>query len=239
MIRVVCFLLLTTVSMASVAENDEQVRQEIEQLKLRIEQLEAEAGSADEQKEAAPAEKPVNTAPAKVYTRYWLSKNQTFDEKSEPPMLEGLMSLDAEIKLNPKKYGYKSRWFFDKHKDPSLYPVAAISIEGELDIKQSGKYQLTVKPTPPREVGGAGNVEISIEITIDGKMVFSMPFSKRLASQLKEVQIRSGRQPFQIKILARSPGFGPSPTKAAVYIGLQSEEEITSQPINTYLAIGK
>jgi hypothetical protein len=235
MLRIVLLLLLTTASMATFAQDNEQLWQAIEQLRMRIDRLESEAGIIDEQKKEAPAEKPVATGSGMVFTRYWLSKNAAFDGKSEAPMREGLMSLDSTIKLDPKIYGYKSRRFFDDHNDPSRYPVAAVSIEGELFIKQAGLYHLIVKPTPPREVGGAGNVEVSLEITIGNDKLFTMPFSQSLASHQKEVRIEAGQQPLQIRILARSPGFGPSPTRTQVYIGLQAEGEITSHPINSYL----
>ncbi len=239
MIRMVLLLLITTTSVTALAEGDEQLWQAIEQLKMRVERLEAATGIAEEPKQPAPAEKPGSTASGKVYTRYWLSKNTAFDGKSEEPMREGLMSLDSVIKLDPELYGYKSRGFFDDHNDPSLFPVAAVSIEGELDIKQGGLYQLVVKPTPPREVGGAGNVEVSLEVTIGGDKLLTMPFSKKLASHQKEVEIKAGRQPLRVKILARSPGFGPSPTRTRVYIGLQAPGEITPSPIEFYLVKDK
>jgi hypothetical protein len=235
MFRVICALLLTAFSMAAFAEDEEQLWHAIEQLQMRIERLEAKTGIAGEQKEAAPVDKPGPVIAGKVYTRYWLSKNARFDENSELPMQQGFMSLDETIKLDPRMFGYKSEGFFDQHKDPSLFPVAAVTIEGELDIKQGGAYQLIVKPTPPREVGGAGNVEVSVEISLGEEKLFTMPFSKSLASHQNEVRIKAGRQPFRIRIVARSPGFGPSPTRTTVYIGLQAEGEITSYPVNTYL----
>jgi len=222
-VRIIIFLLLSSIPLVSLAVDDEQMWREIEQLKQRIERLEAEAGIVGVEKEAAAVEQSLPVKSGKVYTRYWLSKNAAFDSRTEAPMREGLMSLEEVIKLDPKVYGYKSSVFFDKHDDPSLFPVAAVSIEGELEIRRSGSYQLTIKPTPPREVGGAGNVEVYLEVAIGDEKPFTMPFSKKLASQNKEVRLKAGRQPLSIKVLARSPGFGPSPTRTHVYIGLQAE----------------
>jgi len=238
MSRIVFLMLLTAASATAFAEDIEQLRQEIEQLKMRVERLEVKAGVADEPKKTAPAAAPapVSTAPGKVYTRYWISKNTAFDGKSETPLREGYMSLETRIKLDPELYGYNSTGFFDEHYDPSLYPVSAVSIEGELDIKQGGLYQLIIKPTPPREVGGAGNVEVSLEVTAGGEKLYSMPFSKKLASRQKEIRLKAGRQPLMIKIMARSPGFGPSQTNTEVYIGLQAEGSITPYPIKSYVA---
>jgi len=234
--RIIIFLLLSSIPLASFAGDDEQMWQAIEQLKQRVERLEAEAGIVGAEKELEAVEQSQPVKAGKVFTRYWLSKNATFDSGTEAPMREGLMSLEEVIKLAPEVYGYKSSVFFDKHDDPSLFPVAAVSIEGELEIRRSGPYQLTIKPTPPREVGGAGNVEVSLEVAIGDEKPFTMPFSKKLASQQKAIRLKAGRQPLRIKIVARSPGFGPSPTRTQVYIGLQAEGEITSTPISSYLA---
>lgn len=238
MIRIILLLLLSTTALGATAQDDKQLWDAIEKLKMRIERLESEAGLADGQKKTAVAEKIRSNTSAMVFTRYWLSKNAAFDGRSEAPLREGLMSLDSMIKLKPELYGYKSSGLFDERTDPSIFPVAAVSIEGVLMIENSGLYQLIIKPTPPREVGGAGNVEVSVEVSIGGEKLFIMPFSKSLASQQKEISITAGRQPLLVKILARSPGFGPSPTRTEVYIGLQTAGEIAPLPIMSYLAGG-
>ena len=50
MLRIVLLLLLTTASMATFAQDNEQLWQAIEQLRMRIDRLESEAGIIDEQK---------------------------------------------------------------------------------------------------------------------------------------------------------------------------------------------
>ena len=236
MLRIILLLLISTVA---TAQDDQRLWQSIEQLKQRIERLEANAGLVDNQREKVMTESSEMTALATVLTRYWLSGNSAFEASAEAPIREGLMVLGSVIKLTPEQYGYRSSGFFDERTDPSRYPVAAVSIEGEIMIEQSGLYQLIIKPTPPREVGGAGNVEISIEVSIGGKEVLALPYSDSLASQQKEIKIMAGRQPLKINVLARSPGFGPSPTRAIVYIGLQSESDIASSPIKSYLVLGQ
>lgn len=236
MLRIMLLLLFSTTAMA---QDDQRLWETIEQLKQRIERLEANAGLVDNPRKKVTAESSEMAALATVLTRYWLSENSAFEASAEAPIREGLMPLGSVIKLNPGYYGHTSNGYFDERTDPSRYPVAAVSIEGALMIEQSGLYQLIIKPTPPREVGGAGNVEMSIEVSIDGKKVFTLPYSDSLASQQKEVKIMAGRQPLKINVLARSPGFGPSPTRAIVYIGLQSESDIASSPIKSYLVLGQ
>ena len=236
MLRIILLLLISTVA---TAQDDQRLWESIEQLKQRIERLEAHAGLVDKPREKVTTESSEMTASATVLTRYWLSENSAFEVGAEAPVREGLMALDSVIKLNPEHYGYRSSGFFDERIDPSRYPVAAVSIEGEIMIEQSGLYQLIIKPTPPREVGGAGNVEMSIEVSIGGKKVLALPYSDSLATQQKEIKIMAGRRPLKIDVLARSPGFGPSPTRAIVYIGLQSESNIASSPIKSYLVLGQ
>jgi hypothetical protein len=78
-----------------------------------------------------------------------------------------------------------------------------------------------------------------VEITVNNRNVFTTPFSKSLAGRQQSVSLSAGRQSISVSILARSPGFGPSPVKTRVYIGLQAEGEITSYPISRYLQPGR
>lgn len=241
MLRIVLLLMFSTSVMA---HDDQRLWETIEQLKQRIERLEKKAGLADKSQPSEDGQTAASAgtemaASAAAFSRYWLSPNSDFEASAEAPLREGLMALGPVIKLNPEDYGYRYSGFFDERSDPSRYPVAAVSIEGELLIAQSGTYQLVIKPTPPREVGGAGNVEIAVEISIGGENVLKLPFSDSLATQQKEIEIMAGRQPLKINIVARSPGFGPSPTRALVYIGLQAGNDIASSPIKFYLVPGR
>ncbi len=241
MLRIVLLLLFST---AAMAQDDQRLWEAIEQLKQRIDRLETNAGLTDKSLSTGVGQTAATTnsemaVSTTVFSRYWLSPNSDFKAGAETPLREGRMALGPVIKLNPENYGYRYSGFFDERSDPSRYPLAAVSIEGELMLEQSGLYQLVIKPTPPREVGGAGNVEMSIEVSIGGKEVLVLPYSDSLASQRKEIKIMAGRQPLKINVLARSPGFGPSPTRAIVYIGLQSENDIASSPIKSYLVLGQ
>lgn len=238
MLRIVLLLFFSTSSV--MAEDDQRLWEAIEQLKQRIERLETNAGLADkslpaEAAQTAAIDNSEMAASATAFSRYWLSPNSDFDASAEAPLREGRMPLGPVIKLNPEDYGYRYSGFFDERSDPSRYPVAAVSIEGELMIAQSGPYQLIIKPTPPREVGGAGNVEIAVEISIGGENMLALAFTDSLSTQQKEIEIMAGRQPLKINIVARSPGFGPSPTRSLVYVGLQAENDIASSPIKSYL----
>lgn len=224
------------------AETDiEALQQMIERLEQRIERLETHSGitaagngeSPTESAQSAPG-KDIGQGSARLMTRYWLSQQSTFDP-AEAPLREGRMALTMPIKLTPQHYGYSSAGLFDQHKDPSLYPLAALEISGTLQLPGAGDYLLVVKPTPPREVGGAGNVQLSIELRIGDELVYQMPYSKSLASRRHPLKLQAGAQPLELRILARSPGFGPSPTASEVYLGLQAEGEISPTPISAYL----
>lgn len=237
MLRIVLLLLFST---AAMAQDDHRLWEAIEQLKQRIDRLETNAGLTDKSLTTGVGQTAATTnsemaVSTTVFSRYWLSPNSEFKAGAETPLREGRMALGPVIKLNPEIYGYRYSGFFDERSDPSRYPVAAVSIEGELMLEQSGLYQLVIKPTPPREVGGAGNVEIAIEISIGEENVLTLPFSDSLAIQQKEIEIMAGRWPLKINIVARSPGFGPSPTRSLVYVGLQAENDIASSPVKSYL----
>lgn len=219
----------------------EQLQQMIERLEQRIERLEVHSGIAAEKDNESHVEstqtdrnKTSVNGSARLMTRYWLSQQSEFDP-AEPPLREGSMALTMPIKLTPQHYGYRSAGMFDQHKDPSVYPLAALLVTGTLQLPQAGDYLLVVKPTPPREVGGAGNVQVSIELRIGDELVYQTPYSKSLASRQYQLKLQGGAQPVELRILARSPGFGPSPTGTEVYLGLQAEGEISPTPISAYL----
>lgn len=236
------FFLLALPLYIQAADTDiETLQQMIEGLEQRIERLEAHSGMTaqpDNEDRVEPAlaarnETSVN-ASAQLMTRYWLSQQSVFDP-TEPPLREGRMALTMPIRLTPQHFGHHSAGMFDQHKDPSVYPLAALIITGTLQLPQAGDYLLVVKPTPPREVGGAGNVQVSIEVRIGGELVYQMPYSKSLASRQHQLSLQGRTQPVELRILARSPGFGPSPTGTEVYLGLQAEGEISPTPISAYL----
>jgi len=238
LMRYIFFIMLSIVSLTCAAEESERLWQVIENMQKRIDRLEAELGVTRDQA-IVQVEQTTEVTVGNAYARYWLSKDSAFDPGAEPPLREGFMTIEKSISLNPAQYGYSSDGLFDEYFDPSLYPVAAVVIQGDLVVEAGGEYQLVIKPTPPREVGGAGNVEVSIEITVNNRNVFTTPFSKSLAGRQQSVSLSAGRQSISVSILARSPGFGPSPVKTRVYIGLQAEGEITSYPISRYLQPGR
>lgn len=218
----------------------ERLQQMIERLEQRIDRLEAQSGiieAADQKDRSEPAADLQNeiklNRSAQIMTRYWLSQQSVFDPV-ESPLREGRMALTMPIKLKPQHYGYRSAGMFDQYKDPSVYPLAVLIINGTLQLP-AGDYLLVAKPTPPREVGGAGNVQVAIELRIGGELVYQMPYSKSLASRQHPLTLPGGTQPVELRISARSPGFGPSPTGTEVYLGLQAEGEISPTPLSVYL----
>jgi len=237
------FFLLALPLVSLAADTDtERLQQMIERLEQRIERLEVHNGiasPADSQgQQHEPAQHIRNKShvdgSTRLSTRYWLLQQSDFNP-AEPPLREGRMALTMPIKLTPQHYGQRSSGMFDQHKDPSVYPLAVVAITGTLQLPQTGDYLLVVKPTPPREVGGAGNVQVSIELRIGDELVYQMPYSKSLASRQQQLKLQGDAQSVELRILSRSPGFGPSPTGSEVYVGLQAEGEISPTPINAYL----
>lgn len=233
MIVLILFLLL--ISADAMAHEDARLLQEIEQLKVRVERLEQQLGATDVAQPVEEVAQPAAARSGVASARYWLSSDPEFNWKSEPPLREGMTQLGEDIRFSPDVYGYQRSGLFDNHYNASSYPVAAVLIEGELMFHRGGTYTLTVKPTPPREVGGSGNTSVAIEIYVAGKRVLSQPFSTSLAAHQAELNISAGRQPLKIEIIARSPGFGPSPTKTLVKVSLQAEGEIAPRPLSDYL----
>jgi len=239
--RTLSAIFILALPVASIAADVDSLQQMIQSLEQRLERLESHTGivsAKDESNRTEVLQKSTgeikDNRSARVKTRYWLSQQSEFDP-AEPPLREGRMSLNMPILLKPQNYGYSSSAMFDKHNDPSLYPLAALIINTELKLPQTADYLLVVKSTPPREVGGAGNVQVSIELRIGGELVYQMPYSKSLASRQHRLHLQGGVQSMELRIFARSPGFGPSQTGTRVYLGLQAEGEISPLPISAYL----
>lgn len=244
---VTLFLLL--VAAGAAAHEDKRLLQMIEQLEARVTHLErqlgVQAGSTTEASAtvAAASKVPTSAAPVaeaaaggKVLTRYWLSKSTPFAGEPQAPLREGYMVPGDVIELDPKYYGERPGGLFDRHHDPSRYPVAAVAIEGTLLLPSDGEYRLVVKPTPPREVGGSGNVKVGVDIYVGGERRFSLPPASKLAAHELALELPAGRQPLRIEIVSQSPGFGPAPTRTKVFIGLQLQGAIAPEPISKYLA---
>lgn len=248
MYRLTLFFLLFSGVVA--AHDDESALKAIERLESRIERLEmrlgvqpdpeapastTEAVVPDRRERQAP-EVAEAISPGLVSTRYWLLKTSPFEGETQTPLREGEMTLSEIIDLEPKHYGQESGGIFNPYLDPSRFPVAAVSIDGHLYIEKQGRYRLVIKPNPPREVGGAGNVQVSVDVTVAGERLFSLPPSASLVTREKEVVLPAGRLPLRVEVVSRSPGFGPSPTRAKVFIGLQAYGAIAPVPISSYVA---
>lgn len=239
---VTLFLLL--VAAGAAAHEDERLLQMIERLDARVADLERQPGvrkgDATQASAAAAAadqaQSPADAADGgKLLTRYWLSKSTPFAGEPQAPLREGYMVPGALFELDPKYYGERAGGLFDRHHDPSRYPVAAVAIEGALLLPSGGEYRLVVKPTPPREVGGGGNVKVGVDIYVGGERRFSLPPTSKLAAHELALELPAGRQPLRIEIVSQSPGFGPAPTRTKVFIGLQPQGAIAPEPISTYL----
>jgi hypothetical protein len=247
--------MLLTLSTPSVAHEDTQLWQAIERLEARIAELEGRKDEAappplavqpsappatPEQAQSAatpsPPAPPAAQRQSQVQTRYWLGEVSPFAGDAPSPLREGRMPLPETLVLAPGNYGLESNRLFDPYLDPSRYPVVALAIEGELLIPAAGSYTLAIRATPPREVGGAGNVQVAVTVRIGDLAPVELPLSDTLAKRDYVLDLPASRQPLRIEILARSPGFGPSPARTRVYLGLQAQGAISPVPLRDYLA---
>lgn len=226
---VVVMLLLPAVAFA---HEDEKLWQAVKQLQARVSQL--------EQRLEPQVVKPASRhAPGLAHVQYWLTRQSPFDGgRNTAPLRQGMMPLKDSIHLDPKSYGNPSSSLFSAYHDPSRYPLAAVAIDASIGIDKPGSYQLVVKPVPPREVGGAGNVKMKLSITIDGKAVYTQDYSDSLAIRKQAIKLPAGQFPLHLEVVAKSPGFGPSPTRGMVFVGLQGEGDIDARPLGHFVVGG-
>ncbi|MGM0593459.1 MAG: hypothetical protein ACQETD_02890 [Pseudomonadota bacterium] len=229
--KYITFLLLGLVATSAVADDIEALRERLQQLEKRVEQLESYH---------APGTLAIRANAAKVTGRaeiqYWLGESSAFIGDGYPALASGEVRLSDTLSFRPQAYGVdaSSGVFSDFH-DPGRYPVVSLLQEGELLLKRAGQYALRVKPTPPREVGGSGNVELAIRLFIDGRRVWSQDYSSTLAPSEIAIELPEGGVRYRLEAVARSPGFGPSPTQTRLFIGLKEPGSARAEPIGHYL----
>lgn len=222
-------LLFMALPLAAYGHDEGQLQQRLDELEIRVKNLEQRLLVSDTRpKEAEFGYAEVN---------YWLGKSSAFEGKAEAPLRSGRMKLGNDILLRPAEYGdsKSSASAFSDSTDPSLYPVVSLSVEGLLRMPSAAEYTMTFKPTPPREVGGAGNVQLAFKLYLADKLVFSQAYSSTLAPSSMTVALADGDTPLRMEIIAKSPGFGPSPTRGRVFIGLQGPGAVKPEPISKFL----
>ncbi|MFO7592798.1 MAG: hypothetical protein R6X15_01970 [Pseudomonadota bacterium] len=227
----ISLILLFAFSYSLPAHEDAVLLERIELLEQRVELLE---------KKYAVSRPEIETEDALIgqaMVRYWLGKKSPFPVSTEQPLATGKTKLDQDFNLRPQDYGVTigDGSLFSKQLDPSLYPFASLSVDGVLKLPDTGEYTLVMKPTPPREVGGAGNVELAVDIYLDGKKVLSQPYSSSLAQTQVQLTLTEGETAFRMELVSRSPGFGPSPTKATLFVGLKTGDSVSPEPIGQFL----
>lgn len=241
-----CLFLFSPLACAASADN--ALLQRIEQLERRVEALEQQNTAQQVKVPTTPTPaltsrtKPqpivVESGTGYASVRYWLGDTPISPENDERPVISGRMRIPETLVFRPDVFGVRSdqHGWFSSYKDASSYPVVSLYVDAHLELPEPGQYQLYIKPTPPREVGGSGNVEMAIQISIDGEQVFNQDYSPTLAPSRVKLVTATGNPRFQLRAIARSPGFGPSPTKAQLYIGLQGEGVVGDEPIAHFLS---
>jgi len=226
-------LLFLALPLAAYGHDEGELQQRLEELELRVKHLEQHLLASEAQPQLQPKEAEFGYAEV----NYWLGKSSAFDGKAGAALRSGRMKLGEDILLRPSEYGdsESSASVFSKSTDPSLFPVVSLSVEGLLRIPEAAEYTFTLKPTPPREVGGSGNVQLAVRVYLADRLVFSQPYSSTLAPSSKAVALAAGDTPLRMEIVAKSPGFGPSPTRGRVFVGLQGPEAVKPEPISKFL----
>lgn len=223
-------LSLTTPGMAVASTTLEK---RLEQLEKRVLLLEQQLGG---QKQGGNASRKISDV-GYIQLRYWLGNQESFPARDTSPRASGKFKLGSDFYFHPRTYNIEDDSMFSHFDDPSRFPLVTLNVDGTLLPPTAGTYQLLVKPTPPREVGGSGNVELSIDIYVDNRRIFTQDFSSTLRPTTIQLELPEHAVSFRMEAIARSPGFGPSPTRAKIFVGLQGNNTATPEPIANYLSL--
>ncbi len=234
-VALVALLAVLTLPGSVLAHEDAALRQALQRLEARVQLLEARVGATPGSAPAEPA--PARAARGEVAVRYWLGRDDPFTTEPTPPVLrQGRHTLAAQFELSPAHFGHQSSGVFDPLQDSSSYPLAALAIDAQLHVAASGDYQLVLHATPPREVGGAGQVSVALALWLDGVEVARLAPSSGLAPRSVPLQLSAGSSRLRLTLVARSPGFGPSPTQTRIEIGLRGVDALTPTPLAQLLS---
>ena len=147
------------------------------------------------------------------------------------PDAAGLVPFEGRVSFQPRDYGLETGGLFSEYDDPSLYPAVAVNLAGQWRIGQAGVYRLVVRPKPSREGASAVRGTMIFSVRVDGRAVIPETRTQSWRKHEREVELSAGSHRVEIDALARSPGFGPSPTDSQLWIGVRGPGEAAPRPL--------
>ncbi|ACL71179.1 hypothetical protein [Thioalkalivibrio sulfidiphilus] len=161
---------------------------------------------------------PATTGEARL--RYFLRAEVIGAEPpGEPPMMDGLYTLEESLRFDPASYGVAERSVLSRYRDLTLYRSAAVLIEGVMDLPAAGTYQFQVAPKPAREGGGSPVAnEMTVRLQVAGQTVIAMDGVRSWRNQTYRHELPAGQHAFTLWAVANSPGYGPAPIDSRLEI---------------------
>lgn len=151
-----------------------------------------------------------------------------------PPRVEGLLSLEGALGMNPVHYGVAEAGLFrpSRYRDPSVYRSVGVALEGYLDIPRAGGHRFLIAPKPAREGGGSPVVnEMIVQLVVNGEAVIELEGIRSWRNLSMVGELAEGRQPFTLWVVSNSPGYGPSPIDSRLEIGVNMPGRAEMTPI--------
>lgn len=141
------------------------------------------------------------------------------------------MPFQGEVSFKPGNYGLGAGGLFSEFDDPSLYPASALTLVGRLQVEVAGEYRLIAHPKPAREGGSSVRTSLVFSLSIDGKVAIPETRTQGWRRIEQAVTLSAGAHRVEIRALAQSPGFGPSPTASRLLFEVRGPRDAAARPL--------
>jgi hypothetical protein len=182
----------------------------------------------------AQAQRPQPTRVAgfeRAQGQIFLFKDQGDLNPAAAPDAEGTVQFSGTVSFDPKDYGIDPPGFLNPYDDPSLYPAVAVHIKGYWQVDQNGPHQLSISAKPAREGGTSIRSRLTFRVLVDGEEVIPETSTERWESMESDLELQAGVHLVEIFTLARSPGFGPSPTNSRILFQARGPGDAAFYPL--------
>jgi hypothetical protein len=168
-----------------------------------------------------------------AFVRYYISKERLGEQPptSIEPIVQGQFTETHHLSFDPKDYDVPNSGMLSHYRVPSSYPNVGLLMNGDLDVKIAGEYELILHPKPAREGGTNVKTRMSAWLQVDGRTVVQFRDQSSWESQRGRVHLDPGWHRVQMWTVASSDGFGPSPTESSLQLAIKSPDDLSPHPL--------
>ncbi|MGM0413161.1 MAG: hypothetical protein ACQERG_07590 [Pseudomonadota bacterium] len=216
----------------------EALEERVQRLEQQLEQRLGQAPESDEgqETEADRRSGEGRAGEGRLQARYWLGKEDPFQEGEAEPRARGAMGLPERLTLDPEEFDLPDTGTFSQWRNPARYPVVAVELTGRL-ITEAGTHELVIRPQPVAEGGAGRRTRMRVRVALAGETVLDTGLTDRRAEHRADLPEFEGERALTIEVLAQGEGVGPSPTGSAVLLRMKPPGAARLRPLADFVAL--